>query len=109
MTFLAFGAVYALGYLWPLLIVLRNLSPLLTSLTFMLQPMLAQLFSTMFGLEPFPGMMTVFGGCIVLGGLIMVANAGSTMKTRKNSEGGPIDSVAILLPKRSGQELQMMK
>jgi len=53
----------------------------------MIQPMLAQLFSTAFGLEPFPGLATVFGGIIVLAGLTMVANATNVVKVNESRSG----------------------
>lgn len=87
LCFFSFALIYGAGYLWAILIGLRNISPLLISLTFMVQPMLAQIFSTVFGLEPFPGMMTVIGGAIVLGGLGLVANSGTAVKARRKSSG----------------------
>ena len=55
-SFIAFGLVYAFGFIFPLLVALKDVSPLILSLTFMMQPMLAQLFATALGLEPFPGL-----------------------------------------------------
>lgn len=69
----------------------------------MIQPTLAQVFSTVLGLEPFPGLTTVFGGVIVLGGLVMVVNATNAVKASESRSG------SLLTKHNSSQEsIEMM-
>lgn len=103
MALVGFGLVYGMGFVWAMLITIRQLSPLLISLTFMIQPMLAQVFSTILGLEPFPGFITVVGGVIVLVGLVMVANASNTVKVSESRSG----SLLLEKHRKSQESLEM--
>lgn len=86
-----------------MLVTIRSLSPLLISLTFMIQPMLGQVFSTFLGLEPFPGMLTVIGGIVILAGLVMVANASNAVKVSESRSGS-----LLTKPRGSAEAIEMI-
>jgi len=65
---------------------IRFLSPLLISITYLVQPMLAQIFCNVCGIEVFPGMFTIIGGFIVLIGLFLVVKAEDNSRSEENQE-----------------------
>lgn len=85
LSIFGFGVIGAYGALITFLIALKYLSPMIVALTALVQPMIAQIFSTAIGLEEFPGMSTVVGGIIVLVGLFMVSQAAPVESPRKAS------------------------
>ena len=79
------GLIGTYGALFTILISLQYLSPMIVALSSLVQPMIAQIFSTALGLEGFPGIMTIIGGAVVLGGLFMVSQSAPVESKRKAS------------------------
>ncbi len=95
------GVMTSYGVAWTFMISIKYLSPLLISLTYLVQPMLAQLISTAAGLEAFPGASTVVGGAVVLVGLFLVAREEELERARREEQEVKIDAGGELVEKLS--------